>query len=106
MNNVHTENETWTRLKWMKQTILIPAMKHEQCSYGKWNMNKIEMNEPWTMFIRKMKHEQDWNEWNMNNVHTENETWTRLKWMKQTILIPAMKHEQEWLVLVGWFYCV
>jgi hypothetical protein len=53
-------------------------MKHEQCSYGKWNMSNIEMDETWTMFLRKMKHEQDWNEWNMNNVPTRNETWTRL----------------------------
>ena len=158
-------------------------MKHEQCSYGKWNMNKIEMNETWTMFIRKMKHEQDWNEWNkqywyrqwnmnkndwfwlvgfivfsatFNNISViswrsvllveenggpgENyqpmsqvtdkcyhimvytlpssvvigtdcicncrsnyyaitattAPWTRLKWMKQTMLIPEMKHEQDW----------
>ena len=141
-------------------------MKHEQCSYAKWNMNKIEMNEtnnidtgnetwrrligfgwlvgfivfsatfnnisviswrsvllveenggpgenhqPVSQVTDKLYHIMVYTsptsvvigtdcigncKSNYYAITATTVPWTRLKWMKQTMLIPKMKHEQDW----------
>lgn len=76
----------------MKQTMLIRKMKHEQywnywnkqCSYEKWNMNKVEINETRTMLN---------GEWIKKNseISKMNETWRRLKWTKLKRRITQLK---------------